>query len=509
MKNSFFFGFAACLLFAAGQPALGVPTLTHEYTFDVDLSDGVGSLTANPLGSAVVVEGAAGIEGGAVHFLAVGDKLVLEDRSVLSSGDWTVSFWEKGELGAGETYNTGYFLSDAGGSTATVENLFLRRYAYNTDPRLVGPNGMIGGKNGQFTKSDPAELPLDAWNHHLITVGDGGVSKWYVNGDLAAKTLVPGLWQGLLDGSAAGNSGISGLCIGNRAVDGARTFYGYIDEFQIYEGTSHEGMAEYLYDNPGANLTAYDPVGYPDPNPGDGGSQVPPGATVYRWRFDGDLNEDGGVYNGSAVGNAVAGTDNGIVGGAVYFDGNDDAVSIAKDVVSSGSTTLSFWSKAHADGTAGYLLSDSSNVENLLYRRITSSSKSRFTGWVNKTSYSEYLTPEGEGWPTETWIHHAIVIDEEDQYVAFYINGELKEIRLFEVGALFDWEGLTSDLYLGNRADKARDYKGWLDEVQVYDFALDAAQVDFLAKNPGAVVPEPAILSLLMVFGAFALARRP
>ena len=128
---------------------------------------------------------------------------------------------------------------------------------------------LLGGRNGQYTKANPTELPLDVWHHHCVTIEEGGVSEWYINGDLAAKTLFPDLWQGLLNGYEPGNSGYMGLCIGNRAVDGQRTFYGYMDEFQIYEGAAHEGMAEYLYDNPGANLTTFDSENYPDPNPGN------------------------------------------------------------------------------------------------------------------------------------------------------------------------------------------------------------------------------------------------
>ncbi len=493
MRTPMFFlcGMAACLTLMWAAAAAAVPTLTHEYTFDTDLSDSVGGLPANPLWSAVMVDGSAGISGGAVRFQTVGDMLILEDQNVLSPSAWTVSFWEKGELGAGLTYNDGYFFSDAGASTSNVTNLFLRRFRYTVpgdpDPTYrIGANGMAGGSNGQYTKYDPRELPLDVWHHHVVTMEDGGVSKWYINGDLAAQTIVPGLWNGLVNGLDEGNSGYNGLCIGNRAVDGARTFYGYIDEFQIYEGTAHEGMAEYLYDNPGANLSTYDAVNYPDPNPGNGGSRIPDGAKLYRWRFDGDLNEEGGVYNGTAINDATVGTSDGLVGGAVYFDGVDDAVSISKDVVSDGSTTFTFWSKAHADGTTGYLISDSADVENLLYRRFRSSdSTSRFAGWINGRSYAEYPNPDGESWPNETWIHHAIVISEDDQYTAFYINGALQEIRLFDIAALFDWEGLTTDLYLGNRADLNRDYKGWLDDLQIYDFALAGDQIAYLFNNPG------------------------
>ena len=42
-------------------------------------------------------------------------------------------------------------------------------------------------------------------------------------------------------------------------------------------------------------------------------------------------------------------------------------------------------------------------------------------------------------------------------------------------------------------------YTGLIDEVQVYDQALNDGQIDFLFKNPTQVVPEPGTLSLVSV----------
>ena len=43
---------------------------------------------------------------------------------------------------------------------------------------------------------------------------------------------------------------------------------------------------------------------------------------VGHWKFDGDLTDSIGGSDGSALGDAAAGTSNGIVGGAVTFDGD-------------------------------------------------------------------------------------------------------------------------------------------------------------------------------------------
>lgn len=51
-------------------------------------------------------------------------------------------------------------------------------------------------------------------------------------------------------------------------------------------------------------------------------------------------------------------------------------------------------------------------------------------------------------------------------------------------------------------------FTGLVDEVQVYDYALNADQVTFLANNPGAAIPAPGAAVALLAFGGRALRRR-
>jgi MYXO-CTERM domain-containing protein len=47
-------------------------------------------------------------------------------------------------------------------------------------------------------------------------------------------------------------------------------------------------------------------------------------------------------------------------------------------------------------------------------------------------------------------------------------------------------------------------YTGLLDEVQVYDHALGAAEIEFLFESPAQVVPEPAVAGSLAALAALA-----
>ncbi|MGD9126937.1 MAG: acetylxylan esterase [Planctomycetia bacterium] len=209
--------------------------------------------------------------------------------------------------------------------------------------------------------------------------------------------------------------------------------------------------------------------------------------TLYRWRFDGNLDEESGTFDGTAIGNASAGTANGAFAGsgAVYFDGVDDAVSIDQEVLDGGSFSIVFWAKA-ATGTTGYFLSDSANNSNLFARRFDNGGDSQLSGWIDGINFGN-IGDEGYedgSWAFVVWNQHVIIYNEETCKQEWYVNGEL--IRQVTPD---DFAGLQSDLYLGNRADLLRDFKGWIDDLQIYNWALDEDQVETLYNSPGTVAP--------------------
>jgi hypothetical protein len=204
---------------------------------------------------------------------------------------------------------------------------------------------------------------------------------------------------------------------------------------------------------------------------------------VLHWRFDGNLNSEDGRHNGIALGNAVAGgADGAFTGsGAVYFDGANDAVSINKTVLGSGPFTITFWSKTHSGDTAGYLLSDSTKPENLFLRRYDADGNSVFNGWISEIQFGR-LGPDGtddSSWPDNVWHHHVITVDDYGRQ-SWYVNGNLIQTLFGE-----DFDGLSSSLFLGNRADMSRDFKGWIDDLQIYNWGLSAEEAFYLFQHPG------------------------
>ena len=209
--------------------------------------------------------------------------------------------------------------------------------------------------------------------------------------------------------------------------------------------------------------------------------------TLYRWKFDGNFNEESGQFNGTVVGNPTLGTTSGAFtgSGAVHFDGDNDAVSISKDILGDSSFTIAFWAKTDAGGTTGYYFSDSANANNLFARRFDASGDSRLSGWIDEINFGN-LGPDGTetgSWEFGVWNHHVIVYDEELGKQNWYVNG-----KLLKSMTAADFDGLTSEFYLGNRQDLLRDFKGWIDDLQIYNWAVDPEKAKSLFENPGTTV---------------------
>jgi hypothetical protein len=476
--------FAAALFLAVGIASAQTPTLTHSYSFDGNYNDAVGSVNANPLWTYVDVS-QSGISGNAAYFDGSSSLLLLSGTGVLpSSGAWTITYWEYADTADAEP--DGYFFSDAG--TNPLQNLYVRRYmeADPADPEnseISTPNGSIA--SNYFGKYHPSSLASGAWINHTITLTDEGDCYWYIDGQLDTFFLQNNPWAGLSTQDPEDPSGYEGLVIGNR-IDGNRTYYGYLDEFQIYSGAVDGGMVNYLYANPGATLDTYDSVTYPDPGLPD----VTPGPTsVLHWTFDANLTEASGNTDalGTAIGDVAVQAGTGIDGGAIYLDGDDDAVSVLGAIVPTGSVSFSFWAKT--DGTTnGYMLGDSENYSNFFIRRDTNDT-TMITGGIGTEANIENIGPN----PEDTWQHVVVVSSQETGQVYCYVDGVLAEVSDYartaedEKGVLV---GLLSDLYIGNRYDLNRDFKGWIDDLQIYDATLTLDEVAFLYANPGETLLE-------------------
>lgn len=208
------------------------------------------------------------------------------------------------------------------------------------------------------------------------------------------------------------------------------------------------------------------------------------GALVGQWKFDGDLADSFGASDGTAIGDATAGTNNGISGGAVSFDGTDDAVRISQSVISGGSFTIAFWEFSPSGTNQGYFIGAGAGggAGDIFLRRI--GTQDHYAGGITQTS-PPYTFGEPGPFARGQW-HFNVVTHTGSNVGSWYVDGNL----IASQPTTFPATGLRDHLYVGNRGDVQRDFDGRIDDLQIYNAPVRPAMVQALMDNPGKTLNE-------------------
>jgi len=209
---------------------------------------------------------------------------------------------------------------------------------------------------------------------------------------------------------------------------------------------------------------------------------------IYRWIVDGKpLTEilmpfdtesstiakdySGNGYNGSIVG--ATWTEEGKVGGAYYFDGGSDYITVNSspfDDVLYNDFTISVWIKSDA-------IADP-------FRRVLQVGNKTANNFVvifqkdSKIHFGIYEDGEKRAVETETlakniWYHIAGVWDARKRSMAIYVNGSIS----IEPGHETLPMGFKSGFDIGHATTSSRFWLGFIDEVEIYNRALSAEQI--------------------------------
>jgi hypothetical protein len=218
-----------------------------------------------------------------------------------------------------------------------------------------------------------------------------------------------------------------------------------------------EAVSEPLTDNYAENLVAY----YP---------------------FDGELKDKSGNNNhGVAQGNIEF--SEGVENEAAYFDGDswitvpdDDSLDLYD------SFTFSYWLKKEDAGEGGWAIilskSNSSELNDNSPYAVAHSSDGYYP-LIRLTQNDVYQSISSSSWTGfGEWHHLAITWDGEE--IKFFKNGEYQDSSF--------WEGVLPDsqshLEIGrDEPGWIETYRGWLDELRIYDTALSAMQVANIYSN--------------------------
>jgi MYXO-CTERM domain-containing protein len=259
---------------------------------------------------------------------------------------------------------------------------------------------------------------------------------------------------------------------------------------------------------------------------------------VAWWKLDdgsGDTAVDSvGSYDGALVpgsGDPVWTT--GEAGGALSFSATDG------EGVDCGDIEMSTWTDLSVSAWI-----NTSNTD-LAQRRVVGKDQAgvagnfllweHFIGTDSAWIFQAYDDTAGE-WAKAVWIsdsindgewHHLVgLVDSAAGEVKLYVDGAA--VTRYTSGALvYDWtaatlsDGDNEEIAIGSDSDFDNGtnnvFDGSIDDVQIYDHALSAAQITYLFENPGematssgSAVPEPAGLGVLgmVLLGAHQRRRR-
>jgi len=253
-----------------------------------------------------------------------------------------------------------------------------------------------------------------------------------------------------------------------------------------YPLTDHKGDIVTLTDSSGKTIenTTYSPFGevtgggelsrygYESKEHQADCGYIPQTGLISYYSFDVDASDKMGHFNGLANGTLLSST--AILGKSYYFDGSsNNYISINKSVIKTRAFTISFWENAdYAPSTSMMLVCDSNYVQNLQIYRYTSSGMYYETsvGYTSTQSFS-MLPPQYQSWK------HIVLTENSTGGVKVYVNAVLSDSY---VGSNFT--KLQSNLYLGLRGDLQRDYKGYIDELAIWNRTLTSREVQSLYK---------------------------
>jgi|CXWL01.1.fsa_nt_gi parallel beta-helix repeat protein len=213
----------------------------------------------------------------------------------------------------------------------------------------------------------------------------------------------------------------------------------------------------------------------------------PSGGPVGWWKLDETsgqnlINAAGGASGVLGASSAAETSDpiraTGRIGNALQFDGVDDRADLGISSMTSnmGAFTYAAWIRPAGWGGAGYgrIASRASSIE--FYSSGNSSNTLRAI--IYSTAGAQFMTTAGKGAiALNAWQHVAVSYDDAgDRKAHLYVNGV--EATYIEQPAL---TGLLNKpavkMMLGNREAGDRAFNGLIDEAQVYNRALSAAEV--------------------------------
>ncbi|MHC4744161.1 MAG: LamG-like jellyroll fold domain-containing protein, partial [Planctomycetota bacterium] len=435
--------------------------LVGHWKFD----EGEGSIAYDSAGDndGIILSGAwtDGVLGGALDFDGVNSGVALPDNWPvwLPEYDFTCSLWVCFNIPPTISRHETLLDLNATSSSDPINDIGCAVKRIDTGEASFGFNTFEGVTHVLYSD---AVLDQGRW-YHVVALRNATTQAMYIDGSLECSGACAD-GQIDYDGGSYDDDGVSiGRATTTNSPNGAQQVNAKMDDVRIYNRALSPGEVEQLY--------------------GQGADD----GLVGHWKFDeggGSIAYDSAGDNDGVVYGATWA--DGILDGALDFDGADDYVDVADDpsmrVNQYSSFSVSAWVKPVSDG---YLLSKMrANERRGVFEYSLFWSGSFEFGFVVDRSWSVATAPLlSSAVSRGNWHHVTIVYDNKDKKI--YVNGALHNSGVFDR----DTGDTEPDKHfvIGARSwdyTIERHFGGSIDDVRYYDRALSAAEVEELYGFP-------------------------
>ena len=387
--------------------------------------------------------------GGALEFDGVDD--FVETNFTTDFPKWTVAVWVKSPAAPS---------TDGQSGPVHREKNFQINWNHLTDD-FRGAAGIC--IEDEWYAASFGNLQANTW-YHLVATYDGENLKAYKNGTLITDNSDP---SGNPDAESAS------LKFGKHAVDEG-CFGGTIDEVRIYNWAMSPAEIRAI-----AGLQASGPIGW--------------------WKFEGNINDSAGSSNGTEHNGPTYQT--GKDGQAISFDGVDDYVTIPDSPAiefGNQSFSIALWLKSNwkADSEKEFIICNGTNGTEYTgasgKRYVIKFEATNFQLLIDDDEAKSVLNGQCENFATGDWVHAVAVRDTEAQELRIYRNGVLESTE-----TNIDTEDIASPgepLFIGAKPQEGANagsqskapidhhYKGMLDDLRIYDYALSQEEIGQLCR---------------------------
>lgn len=494
----------ASMIALIGTMALATQAeLIHRYELNQDLNDSIGAISGKAVGVGTNGFGEDVIFNMDIPAGAIAEAPTYSMQVGMNAGSKKSGFKAPGVLLS--TTNSGS-VSMWVKTTAAIddgEDYILMNYLNVGETRINTVSGTLAAdvKIGDHLKSNGLSLGNDLWTHIVLTWNAGGVATIYQNGSATYTSPAAAVNATPLSGEMRfGNKNVD-----NRNGDNLNNqFAGSYYDIQIYDEALTATEAQSLYENPGSAIAEFAP-------PASSG----PITMLHRYEFNMNYDDSVGGDPGFPIGEGTNG-----FGEEVLFNMDTPAGAIAEAptysmqvgmnqgtkksgmtaddalLTTTNSGSISLWVKPTlglADGEDYVFISYLFDYNTMLRVNMRSGSLAGDAKMQAQWGGSTLSFQES------TWSHVVMTWDT-NGVGTVYQNGTAVFVtnpNSVDATPIDKWS--RGDLRLGNKAMDNRNnsgmgnqFAGSFYDLQVYDDALEAPNVEYLYENPGSMITKAA-----------------